>query len=194
VSLRGATENAFRKSNSAKQIRSDSAWKPKGTANMKRFSGWTLLLGAMSCCILGVVFGSFSFLPVLAHQPLRTLLVDVDHRQLTSLDGPWHHLVDQSGRALYTADGKVRDDGYARNAHPVLVEERRGSQEYDFATAPTLKVPGDWNTQYPTPFRFEGVVWYERDFDYTPAPDRRTFLHIGAVRNGQLSYRWRNKR
>jgi len=158
---------------------------------MKHLSSWTLLGGAMSRCILGVVFGSFSFLPVFAQQPLRTLLVDVDHRPLTSLDGSWHYLVDQSGRALYTADGKVRDDGYARNAHPVLVGERRGSQEYDFATAPTLKVPGDWNTQDPTLFRFEGVVWYERDFDYTPVPDRRTFLHIGAA--NYRSHVWLNE-
>jgi len=67
---------------------------------MKSLSGWTLLVGAMSRCIFGVVFGSFSFLPVLAQQPLPTLLVDVDHRPVTSLDGPWHYLVDQSGRGF----------------------------------------------------------------------------------------------
>ena len=67
---------------------------------MKSLSGWTLLVGAMSRCIFGVVFGSFSFLPVLAQQPLPTLLVDVDHRPVTSLDGPWHYLVDQSGKRV----------------------------------------------------------------------------------------------
>ena len=158
---------------------------------MKHFSSRTSLGAAISRCILGVLFASFSCFPSFAQQPLRTLLVDVDHRPSTSLDGSWHYLVDQSGRALYTSDGKIRDDGYARNAHPVLVGERKGSQEYDFATAPTLKVPGDWNTQDPTLFRFEGVVWYEKDFEYTPAPDRRTFLHIGAA--NYRSHVWLNE-
>jgi beta-glucuronidase len=64
--------------------------------------------------------------------------------------------------------------------------------QYDFADAPTLKVPGDWNTQDPTLFRYEGVVWYERDFDYQPKPDKRTFLHIGAA--NYRSYVWVNQK
>ena len=39
--------------------------------------------------------------PAIAQQPLQTLLVGLDHRTTTSLDGDWHYLVDQSpGRAL----------------------------------------------------------------------------------------------
>ncbi len=75
-----------------------------------------------------------------AQQPLKTLLVDVDHRSATSLNGNWHYLLDTSGVGLYDADGKVRDDGYARNQHPIMVGERNGfQQEYDFANALTLK-------------------------------------------------------
>lgn len=127
----------------------------------------------------------------IAKQPLTTLLVDVDHRPATSLDGEWHYLVDMTGRSLYNADGTVRDNGYGLNDHPVLVGEGR-VQEYDFATAPTLKVPGDWNTQDPTLFRYEGVLWYQRDFSYQPKPDMRTFLHIGAA--NYRSYVWVNQK
>lgn len=118
----------------------------------------------------------------LAQQPLRTLLVDVDHRPATSLDGNWHYLVDADGSGLYDGTGKVRDDGYAANQHPQITGERHGySPEYDFAPAPTLKVPGDWNTQDPKLFHYEGVLWYERDFSWQPKPRTRTFLHIGAA-------------
>ena len=136
--------------------------------------GTTLLLVAVS----GIAAHSAD-----SQQPLQTLLVDVDHRPATSLDGDWHYLVDQYGGGLYTPDGKVKDDGYARNTHPVIVGERSGYMEYDFATAPTLNVPGDWNTQDPKLFRYEGVVWYEKDFQWTPSgkPGARTFLHVGAA-------------
>lgn len=116
-----------------------------------------------------------------AQQPLRTLLVGVDHRQVMSLDGDWHYLVDQPpARELYDRDGNIRDNGYAQNTHP-NINSGPHNAEFDFATAPTLHVPGDWNTQDPTLFRFEGVVWYERDFNLDPKPGKRTFLHVGAA-------------
>ena len=132
--------------------------------------GWIALL----CCVIAM--------SAMAQEPLKTLLVGLDHRSVTSLNGDWHYLVDTPpGRGLYTGDGKVRDDGYALNRHPVMVGERKGYDEYDFATAPTLKVPGDWNTQDPTLFHYEGIVWYQRDFQYSPKQGMRTFLHVGAA-------------
>jgi beta-glucuronidase len=145
---------------------------------------WRCGLVAVGC--LGVAASA------VAQAPLKTLLVDVDHRATISLDGDWHYLVDQPpARGLYTLDGKVRDDGYALNRHPIMVGERKGySEEYDFASAPTMKVPGDWNTQEPTLFRYEGVVWYQRDFDYQPKAEMRTFLHVGAA--NYRSFVWVN--
>jgi beta-glucuronidase len=119
-------------------------------------------------------------------------LVGVDHRSTISLDGDWHYLVDQPpARALYTPEGKVRDNGYGMNTHP-NISSGPHNEEYDFATAPTLRVPGDWNTQDPTLFRYEGVVWYQRDFGYQPQPGTRTFLHIGAA--NYKSYVWVNQK
>jgi beta-glucuronidase len=53
--------------------------------------------------------------------------------------------------------------------------------EYDFDTSPTLTVPGDWNSQEDRLFYYEGTVWYRRKFDYTPASDKRVFVHFGAA-------------
>ena len=123
-------------------------------------------------------------------KPLTTLLVGVDHRTVTSLDGPWHYLVDPPpSRALYKANGEIRDDGYARNTHP-NISSGPHNDEYDFATAPVMHIPGDWNTQDPTLFRYEGVVWFERDFDVQHTASMRTFIHIGAA--NYLSHVWVN--
>ena len=128
--------------------------------------------------------------PALSQQ-LPTLLVGIDHRTVISLNGDWHYLVDQApGRALYTDSGAINDRSYAKNEHPNIVG--RHNEEYDFATAPTLKVPGDWNTQVPQLFNYEGVLWYQRDFDAQPKPGTRTFLHVGAA--NYRSHVWVNQK
>ena len=126
----------------------------------------------------------------LAQQPLQTLLVGVDRRNSTSLNGDWHYLVEQPpARELYDGAGKVRDGGYGLNTHPNISTGPHNS-EYDFATAPTMHVPGDWNTQDPTLFHFEGVVWFQRDFPFQPTANTRTFFHVGAA--NYRSFVWVN--
>jgi beta-glucuronidase len=131
---------------------------------------------AKHCILFAFLFIGQMFLYA---QSESTVLVDVDHRQSVSLNGDWHTIVDPYATGLYTFHHEVRRDGYYLNgaAEP-------GSDnlvEYDFAKSPTLKVPGDWNTQTPQLFYYEGLVWYQRDFDYQPQAHRRTFLHIGAA-------------
>ena len=152
-----------------------------GTFGMKRL--WLRFICLCVFCLTPVAF-------VAQSPPLRTLLVGVDHRMTTSLDGPWHYLVDQSpAKGLYNDRGEVRDSGYAQNTHP-NISSGPHNDEYDFATAPTMHVPGDWNTQDPTLFRYEGVVWFERNFEYQPVANTRTFLHLGAA--NYLSHVWVN--
>jgi beta-glucuronidase len=141
---------------------------------------------------LSVLLACFCLvLPAFAQQPLQTLLVGVDHRTVTSLNGDWHYLVDQSpGRALYTSGGEINDRSYALNEHPNIVGKH--NQEYDFSAAPTLKVPGDWNTQVPELFNYEGVLWYQRDFEAQPKANTRTFLHVGAA--NYRSHVWVNQK
>ncbi len=111
-------------------------------------------------------------------QPNTTLLVDIDHRPATSLNGDWHVIVDQYATGLYTFHQELRRDGFFMNApfdplgHP---------QDYNFANAATLKVPGDWNTQRPDLFYYEGPIWYQRDFEHLSERNARTFLHFGAA-------------
>ena len=108
-----------------------------------------------------------------------TVLVDVDHRKAMSLDGDWHYIVDPYEKGLYTFHREVRKDGFFLNGAPEAGSD--GLIEYDFARSPTLKVPGDWNTQSDLLYYYEGLLWYQRDFDFKPSPGHKTFLHIGAA-------------
>ncbi|HTW49926.1 MAG TPA: beta galactosidase jelly roll domain-containing protein, partial [Acidobacteriaceae bacterium] len=106
------------------------------------------------------------------------LLVDVDHRPQTSLDGPWHYIADPWREGWGSNPDRANPHGYAANAHYVpggpLVQ-------YDFSRSPTLNVPGDWNSQDKSLFYYEGLLWYQRDFTWHPHPHTHLFLHFEAV-------------
>jgi beta-glucuronidase len=111
-------------------------------------------------------------------QTNTTLLVNIDHRPTISLNGDWHVIVDQYATGLYTFHQELRKDGFFMNAP---FDPNGHPQDYNFANAATLRVPGDWNTQRPELLYYEGPIWYERDFEHTAKPNTRTFLHIGAA-------------
>jgi beta-glucuronidase len=111
--------------------------------------------------------------------PKPTLLVNVDHRINVDLDGDWHTIVDPYASGLYSFHNQLRVDGYFMNAHPPV--HGNALVEYDFAKSTTLRVPGDWNTQRDSLFYYEGLLWYQRDFQYAPKPRTRVFLHVGAA-------------
>src|ERR1700733_998332 len=86
-----------------------------------------------------------------------TVLVDVDHRKAMSLNGDWHYIVDPYDGGLYNFHREIRKDGFALNGAPET--GTRDLIEYDFSKSPTLKVPGDWNTQHESLFYYEGMLW-----------------------------------
>ena len=97
-------------------------------------------------------------------------LAHVGGRAGVSLNGPWHFLVDTYDRGEMQRFWENRAPRYPGE----LIE-------YGFADAETLEVPGDWNTQRPELFFYEGVVWYQRDFDFVSAAGARQVLHFGAA-------------
>jgi beta-glucuronidase len=122
-----------------------------------------------------------------AAEPHPTLLVNSDHRTSISLDGDWHYIVDPYDNGYYDFRMQPRTDGYFKNEKP---DASGKLVEYDFSKSPTLKVPGDWNSQREPLFFYEGTVWYEKDFRYQRKPHTRTFLHIGAA--NYVSHAWVN--
>ena len=129
------------------------------------------LVGALLACAM---VPAISF----AADQKPTLLVDADNRPSISLDGEWHALVDPYDNGYLDFRMTPRTDGYFLNEKPGTSNKL---VEYDFAKSPTLKVPGDWNSQRDTLFLYEGTVWYQKDFQYQLKPNTRTFLHVGAA-------------
>lgn len=107
-----------------------------------------------------------------------TLLVDSDHRAAMSLDGDWHYIVDPYRNGWGNDPEKPSLNGFAADKR---FELGGPLVEYDFSKSPTLKVPGDWNTQNPKLYYYEGLLWYEREVVFHAKPDHKVFLHVGAA-------------
>jgi beta-glucuronidase len=119
------------------------------------------------------------------HSRGDVVIGDVFARQTTSLNGKWRVIVDPYDTGYYDYRHQPYDaspnptGGFFLDAHP---KDKTEFLEYNFDTSPTLNVPGDWNSQDPKLFYYEGSVWYRRKFDVakTGATDR-LFLYFAAV-------------
>ena len=112
-------------------------------------------------------------------------LQNVAARAGMTLNGMWHVIVDPYENGSYNYRREPFDaapnptGGYFLDRKPA---DKSELVEYDFDTSPTLRVPGDWNSQDDRLYYYEGAVWYRRKFDYAPpAPGRRVFVHFGAA-------------
>jgi len=106
------------------------------------------------------------------------LLINVDGRHTTSLDGVWRTIVDPYENGYYDYHRKPLANGFGSDKDLV---DKSLLQEYNFAADKTLSVPGDWNTQRAELYYYEGTVWYRKRFEYNPARGNRQFVHFAAV-------------
>ncbi len=107
------------------------------------------------------------------------VITGADMRPQMSLNGAWHVIPDPYQTGLYDFHKHEIKNGWFVNQKAKPGDT--GPVDYDFAKAETIQVPGDWNTQKKELFWYEGLMWYEKDFDFTPKPQTRTFLHVGAA-------------
>ncbi len=100
----------------------------------------------------------------------QSAMMNVDGRKTVSLNGAWEVIPDPAGAGDY---------------RQVWLEKKPIKKtdfvEYAFEGGPVLNVPGDFNTQMPELAYEECTVWYKKNFDYKKNPDKRLFLHFGAV-------------
>ena len=106
------------------------------------------------------------------------LLQNIDAYESMSLNGDWHYIVDVQEEGYYDYRMNPTRWGFFNNAKPRRPEDLI---EYDFDKAPTMKVPGDWNTQDQQLFFYEGTVWFKTSFQAVPMQEVRTLLYFGAV-------------
>lgn len=97
-------------------------------------------------------------------------IANVPGRKTIDLGGTWNVIVDAyhvGENSRFYEDRKPKDPSD-------LVE-------YDFDRSPTLKIPGDWNSQRPDLLLYEGALWYRRKFTYHAPAGTRQFLYFGAA-------------
>ncbi len=96
------------------------------------------------------------------------------NRNPQSLAGDWHYIIDPYETGFYDLLGDENPFGYFRNLTP----DDHWASEYSFKQSPTMKVPGDWNTQEPTLLWYEGTLWYFRELPDAEVDGGRTFLRF----------------
>ncbi|MCA0931425.1 beta-glucuronidase [Lutimonas saemankumensis] len=107
-------------------------------------------------------------------------------RKGISLNGRWHYIVDVYENGYYNYRWEPHDGSenpgsgaFFLNSKP---KDKMDLVEYDFDAAPTINVPGDWNSQKEKLFYYEGTVWYKKSFNIPNYdPSKRYYLHFGAV-------------
>jgi len=100
----------------------------------------------------------------------QSAMMNVMARKCSTLNGKWQVIIDPTGVGEWRQVWKERKP-----------EKKTDFFEYSFEGGPVLNVPGDFNTQLPELTYYEGTIWYKKVFKCTPKPDKRLFLHFGAV-------------
>ena len=112
-------------------------------------------------------------------------LANVLARQSISLNGQWNYIVDVQEEGYYDYRMNVNRWGFFLNAKPQRPEDLI---EYDFDKAPTMQVPGDWNTQDERLFFYEGTVWLKRVLSSTLVPS--TTMPTSMSTDGKQAIIW----
>lgn len=107
-----------------------------------------------------------------------TQVTNITARKTASLNGQWNYIVDVQEEGYYDYRMNPTPWGFFQNAKPQRPEDLI---EYDFDKAPTMQIPGDWNTQDERLFFYEGTVWFKRSFQWHPTAGRHTLLYFGAI-------------
>jgi len=116
----------------------------------------------------------------------QDLLINTASRNVTTLNGTWHYIVDPYETGYYNYRYEPYDklkqknnSAFYNNYH---TDNKMALVEYDFDKSPTLTVPGDWNSQKEKLYYYEGTIWYKRSFDYAFSKENnRLFLYFGAI-------------
>ena len=112
------------------------------------------------------------------------LVQNVFGRKHISLNGRWNYIIDPYEMGYYdyrhepfdqTKSGKggFYDDREQMNKSELI--------EYNFDLSPTMKIPGDWNSQVEKLQFYEGTIWLRQKFIANPATDKKYVLYFGAV-------------
>jgi beta-glucuronidase len=113
----------------------------------------------------------------------QNLITNIQARNSTSLNGRWNYIVDQYETGFYNYRWKERNENDVEAYWNSGVQKNKTERkEHDYSPKLSINVPGDWNSQDPKFFYYEGTLWYQRSFDYKKEnAANHLYIHFGAV-------------
>jgi beta-glucuronidase len=113
----------------------------------------------------------------------QNLITNIQARKTTSLNGRWNYIVDQYETGFYNYRWKERNENDVEAYWNSGVQKNKTERkEHDYSPKLSINVPGDWNSQDPKFFYYEGTLWYQRSFDYKKEnAANHLYIHFGAV-------------
>ncbi|MBE0668139.1 MAG: beta-glucuronidase, partial [Bacteroidales bacterium] len=135
-------------------------------------------LSVLSAVILFLISGNIT------SQDLQ--ICNVSDRKQLSLNGKWNYIIDPYETGYYDNKYKPFDTYQKPPSKAFFTDSKAESKddlvEYSFDRTPTLKVPGDWNSQDDKLLYYEGTIWYRRLFNHIESgEEKRYFVYFGAV-------------
>ncbi|MBO4757607.1 MAG: beta-glucuronidase [Bacteroidales bacterium] len=127
-----------------------------------------------------IIIFTMSFLPLSAQEPYPQI-VNIPGRSTTCLDGNWKYIVDVYNTGAMDYRANPVPDRSSFFADRSFYSDQTKLVEYDFDYAKEMAVPGDWNTQRPELYYYEGAVWYRTKFEVKPRLGKRYFIYFGAA-------------
>lgn len=111
--------------------------------------------------------------------------VVANERGDTDLSGLWRWSVDPYADGYAGFHGGQAGYGSRRYNFISVEDEMRANPtalfEYDMDHAKTAQIPGAWVGHEPEMRHYQGIVWYQQEFEISPKSDERIFLEFGAV-------------
>nr|HPH46011.1 beta galactosidase jelly roll domain-containing protein [Chryseolinea sp.] len=114
----------------------------------------------------------------------QDLIQNISARNIVSLNGRWNYIIDPYEMGYYDYrhmpfdESETGKGGFYDDKKP---KDKSDWVEYDFDLSPTLKIPGDWNSQVEKLELYEGTVWMRQKFSIDPKADKKYVLYFGAV-------------
>jgi beta-glucuronidase len=130
-----------------------------------------------------IILSTLYLLPSTKTFAQSDLITNIPGRKTQSLNGMWQYIVDPYETGYYTYRFTQRPET-DREAYwgTGIPNDKTDRIEHGYIEKYSINVPGDWNSQDPKFFYYEGTIWYKKSFHYTKSnTSNKVFLHFGAV-------------
>ena len=126
------------------------------------------ILGIITICLFSFSGQSQNIGNVKKDNPL---LANIPGRKITTLNGKWQAIVDQSDIG----------NGWLAIWKDQQAKGKTDFFEYSFDGGTVLDVPGDFNSQMAELNYYESTVWYKKKFIYKKDESKKLFIHFSGV-------------